>query len=432
MCALTHSASIAQPLFVTGPIQIPISIMPTSSAPFSPPGVASTNTLSQLPVPDAVAQAHSEKLIALIVNEIAVAGGQISFARYMELALFAPGLGYYSAGARKFGEQGDFVTAPEISPLFSRALAQQLAEVLCTFDGAGEVLEVGGGSGVMAADILAGLEALDVLPAQYLILELSADLQARQRETLAARVPHLLERVRWLDELPASGFCGVIVANELLDALPVHCFVTGENGLQERCVSFAEGRFQWVSSTADELPLPEHLTKIVAELPPGYVSEISLVASGWVQSIASLLEAGVILLIDYGYAAAGYYHPRRNGGTLMCHYRHRAHDDPFVYPGLQDITAHVDFTAIAEAAVSVGLDVRGYNTQGFFLLGNDITGLAQSFDELDEQQQVLQAQQMRTLTLPAEMGERFKVIALARDYHQPLRGFAMQDLRHQL
>ncbi len=406
--------------------------MPTSSTLFSRPGITSASALSQLPAPDAAAQAHSEKLIAFITDEIVAAGGQISFARYMELALFAPGMGYYSAGARKFGEQGDFVTAPEISPLFSRALAQQLAEVLDTFDGTGEVLEVGGGSGVMAADMLVELETLDALPAQYLILELSADLQERQRETLATRVPHLLERVRWLHELPAPGFRGAVVANELLDALPVHCFVAHKNGLQERCVSFVEGRFQWVNNEKDELLLPEHLTEIIAKLPPGYASEINFAATGWIQSIANLLDAGVVLLIDYGYAAAEYYHPRRDGGTLMCHYRHRAHDDPFVYPGLQDITAHVDFTAIAEAAVSAGLDVRGYNTQGIFLLGCGISELAQPFDELDERQQILQAQQLRTLTLPTEMGERFKVIALARDYHQPLCGFVMQDLRHQL
>ncbi len=406
--------------------------MPTSSALFLRPGIVLANALSSLPLPDATAQTHSEKLIAFIADEIVAAGGQISFARYMELALFAPGMGYYSAGARKFGEQGDFVTAPEISPLFSRALAQQLAEVLDPFDETGEVLEVGGGSGVMAADILAELEALDALPAQYLILELSADLQERQRETLATRVPHLLERVHWLHELPAPGFRGVVVANELLDALPVHCFVTHKKGLQERCVSFAEGRFQWAGNETDELLLPEHLTEIITKLPSGYTSEINLAATGWVQSIANLLDAGVVLLIDYGYAAAEYYHPQRDGGTLMCHYRHRAHEDPFVYPGLQDITAHVDFTAIAEAAVSAGLEVRGYNTQGFFLLGNGISELAHSFEALNEQQQVLQAQQMRTLTLPAEMGERFKVIALARDYHQPLRGFALQDLRHQL
>ncbi len=391
----------------------------------------------QLPEPDAAAQAHSAQLIALMADEIAAAGGRISFARYMELALFAPGLGYYSAGAQKFGEQGDFVTAPEISPLFSRSLAHQIADVLKTFDGTGNVLEVGGGSGIMAADMLDELESLEVLPAHYFILELSADLQVRQQETLAAQVPHLLERVRWLNELPVPGFRGVVVANELLDALPVHCFLSAEstkteNTLQERGVSFTDGCFQWASDAADELPVPAHLCELVANLPPGYTSEINLAAMGWVQSIAERLEVGVVLLIDYGYSAAEYYHPRRIGGTLACHYRHRAHDDPFVYPGLQDITAHVDFTAIAEAAVAAGLAVCGYNTQGFFLMGNGITELAESFEALDERQQILQAQQMRTLTLPSEMGERFKVIALARDYDEPLRGFALQDLRHQL
>jgi len=400
--------------------------------PVSPVTDSIADQLSQLPAPAADAQAHSEKLIALIVDEITAAGGQISFERYMELALFAPGLGYYSAGSSKFGAQGDFVTAPEISPLFSRALAQQLAEVLTTFDGTGNVLEVGGGSGVMAADMLAELETLDVLPAQYFILELSADLQARQRETLAARVPHLLEHVRWLQELPAAGFRGVVVANELLDALPAQCFVTTENGVHERGVCFAEGRFQWVSNETKELPLPAHLAKFISALPTGYESEINPAAAAWVQSIAGMLEAGVVLLIDYGYAAAEYYHPRRNRGTLMCHYRHRAHDDPFVFPGLQDITAHVDFTAIAEAAFDAVLDVRGYNSQGSFLLGCGITELAHAFEDMSEQQQIMQAQQIRTLTLPAEMGERFKVIALARNYDEPLRGFAMQDLRHQL
>lgn len=411
----------------------------------SRPHNASAENQLSLPEPDAEAQAHSEKLIALITDEIAAAGGRISFARYMELALFAPGLGYYSAGASKFGEQGDFVTAPEISPLFSRALAMQVAEVLLAMDAdsgserrgevLGEVLEVGGGTGVMAAEMLAELEQLDALPARYAILELSADLQARQRQTISERVPHLLERVDWLTALPAPGFRGVVVANELLDALPVQCFCMTEDGLRERFVSFEDGRFKWVTAEADTLTsqLPPDLLEQLSALPVGYQSELNLAANAWVEAIAEMLGAGVVLLIDYGFPRHEYFHPQRRRGTLMCHYRHRAHEDPFVYPGLQDITAHVDFTAIAEAAVSAGLDVRGYNTQGFFLLGCGLTELAQPFDSLhDERQQILQAQQIRTLTLPAEMGERFKVIALARDYENPLRGFAMQDLRHQL
>lgn len=409
-------------------------------------------SLLQLPAPDAEAQAHSERLITLIADEIAAAGGGISFARYMELALFAPGLGYYSAGASKFGEQGDFVTAPEISPLFSRALAQQVAEVLTALDptgkatGSGEVLEVGGGTGCMAADMLAELETLGVLPARYSILELSADLQARQRQTLSERVPHLLPRVQWLDALPAPGFRGVVVANELLDALPVHCFRVhkrgmGEAGLQERCVGFEQGRFLWrsddpVLSLALLQQLPVALLDQLSGLPDGYESEVNLAASAWIEAIAERLAAGVVLLIDYGFPRHEYYHPQRSRGTLMCHYRHRAHDDPFVYPSLQDITAHVDFTAIAEAAVSAGLEVPGYNTQGLFLLGCGLAELAQHSDdpaaEQNERQQILQAQQIRRLTLPGEMGERFKVIALSRNYAHPLRGFALQDLRHQL
>jgi len=231
------------------------------------------------------------------------------------------------------------------------------------------------------------------------------------------------------------------VANELLDALPVHCFSVGEEGLQERCVSFENGRFQWTNGKEDQnnlvqkkalqKQLPEEALAQFKTLPEGYQSEVNLTANGWVDAIAGMMETGVVLLIDYGFPRHEYYHPQRNRGTLMCHYRHRAHDDPFVYPGLQDITAHVDFTAIAEAAVSAGLDVRGYNSQGFFLLGCGITELAQSHEELDQKQQVLQAQQIRTLTMPTEMGEKFKVIALSRNFDNPLRGFAMQDLRHQ-
>lgn len=411
--------------------------MPVSTNPAN----SSTDNLLQLPTPDAEAQAHSEKLIALIADEIATAGGRISFARYMELALFAPGLGYYSAGASKFGEQGDFVTAPETSPLFSRALAHQVADVLLTIDdGAGctEVLEVGGGTGAMAAEMLTELEALNALPGRYAILELSADLQARQKQTISERVPHLLDRVQWLTAMPEPGFRGVVVANELLDALPVHCFSVNEEGLQERFVSFENGRFQWTNGEAEseksalQKQLPDDALETFKTLPVGYESEINLTANSWIDAIAEMIETGVVLLIDYGFPRHEYYHPRRNTGTLMCHYRHRAHEDPFVYPGLQDITAHVDFTAIAEAAVSAGLDVRGYNTQGFFLLGCGLAELVQSHESLDEQQQVLQAQQIRTLTLPTEMGEKFKVIALSRNYENPLRGFAMQDLRHQL
>ncbi|HEB93611.1 MAG TPA: SAM-dependent methyltransferase [Gammaproteobacteria bacterium] len=384
--------------------------------------------LVRLPEPDEKARAHSMALIRLIVDEIAGAGGQISFARYMALALFAPGLGYYSAGSQKFGASGDFVTAPEISPLFSRCLARQTTEVLENLGG-GDVLEVGGGSGIMAADLLAELALLGRLPERYFLLELSADLRQRQHETLAQKVPHLLARVQWLDSLPDGGFRGVVLANELLDALPVHLFQVEADGFTERCVTWRDGRFQWCSAGIGDVALAQGLAMRGEGLPEGYVSELNLAAGGWIGSVATLLQAGVVLLIDYGFPRHEYYHPQRDRGTLMCHYRHRVHDDPFVYPGLQDITAHVDFTAIAECAVDSGLDVLGYNTQGLFLLANGITELAQSDDE---REQLRLAQQVRTLTLPGDMGELFKVMALGRNYDVPLRGFMLQDLRGKL
>jgi SAM-dependent MidA family methyltransferase len=395
--------------------------------------------LSRLPLPDSGAQAHSEKLIKLIRDEIENAGNQISFVRYMELALYAPGLGYYSAGSRKFGELGDFVTAPEVSSMFSQTLARQVSEVLMSLNETGfekgDVLEVGGGNGVMAADMLAELDRLQSLPGCYFILELSADLRQRQQEMLSKRVPHLLSRVQWLDELPDPGFRGVVVANELLDALPVHCFSLEEDGIKERFVTWQDNRFRWVSSEPESIVLKEMLRKqlesVTKDLPVGYQSEVNLAANAWIASIANMLEAGVVLLLDYGFPRHEYYHPERSTGTLMCHYRHRAHDDPFVYPGLQDITAHVDFTAIAETAQASGLDVSGYTTQAYFLLSNGLTELAEA-NTNNERDQLLHAQQIRTLTMPNEMGELFKVMALTKSYESALTGFSMLDVRHKL
>jgi SAM-dependent MidA family methyltransferase len=395
--------------------------MPTSPA----------DARADLPLPDAAAQAHSARLIALIRDAIAAAGGRITLARYLELVLYAPGLGYYSAGSRKFGPAGDFVTAPEISPLFSRALARQVAELLQT-SGGDCVLEAGAGSGVMAADLLAELETLACLPARYDILELSGDLRARQRATLSARVPHLLPRVHWRERLPTAPFNGVVLANELLDALPAHGFRVHDGVIEERYVTWTGERFAWAWGAPSTPQLAARLAPLAAGLPSGYASEINPAAEDWVRAMAAVLARGAILLLDYGFPRREFYHPQRDQGTLMCHYRHRSHPDPFLYPGLQDITTHVDFTAIAEAAHGAGLTVSGYTTQAAFLLANGIAELAQASGAHDERARLQAAQQVRTLTQPEEMGELFKVMALTRGIDTPLRGFALLDQRHRL
>ncbi len=384
----------------------------------------------ELPPPSAEALAHSERLAAQIREVIAAAGGRLGFDRFMELALYAPGLGYYSAGSRKFGEDGDFVTAPELSSLFSRCLARQCHEILSGLKG-GDILEFGAGSGVMAADILAELEQLQCLPERYFILELSAELRARQQETIGQQVSHLVERVVWLDNLPPVGFRGVVLANEVLDAMPVHRFRIQAGKPRELYVVLEGDGF----ALSEEEP-GEELAAALARLPQlefadGYESEINLRAEDWVHSLGDFLEQGVVLLIDYGFPRREYYHPQRSRGTLMCHYRHRAHDNALLLPGLQDITAHVDFTAVAEAALEAGLSVRGYTSQANFLLANGLTELLNEAQG-DVRQQLSQAAQVKRLTMPGEMGELFKVMALTRGWDRPLQGFALRDERGRL
>ena len=399
-----------------------------------------------LPAPDAATQAHSDRLCGLIRDEIEVSGGQITFARYMDLALYAPGLGYYSAGAHKLGQAGDFVTAPELSSLFSRCVARQCQQVLALLGG-GDILEVGAGSGVMAADVLAELEMLDCLPGRYFILEVSADLRQRQQQTVATRVPHLASRVRWIDTLfagidtlPVAGFQGVVLANELLDAMPVHVFGVNAPDRYERYVAWDGARqFVWRDGTLSDARLDERIAMLVneqahegGEFAPGYISEINLAAEDWLRSIAALLKRGMVLLVDYGFPRHEYYHAQRSGGTLMCHYRHRAHPDPLILPGLQDITAHVDFTALAEVASEVGLSVAGFTTQAYFLLSSGLGEMAAASDQTDVRQHLRVTQQVKKLTLPSEMGELFKVMALTRDVDVPLLGFMFQDQRRRL
>jgi SAM-dependent MidA family methyltransferase len=383
-----------------------------------------------LPSPSPEACAHSQRLVAAIVGEIGAAGGWISFARFMEMALYHPGLGYYTAGARKFGAAGDFVTAPEMTAYFGRALAAQVAEVMSA--SAPHLLEVGAGSGRLAADLLLELERLGALPVHYDILDLSADLRERQQATLAAAVPHLLARVRWLDCLP-EAFSGVVVANELLDAMPAHVVAWREDGIFERGVGLdQQGRFTWNERPASGalLAAAEEIGR-QCSLPPGYESEISLAARAWSAEWGHRLQHGALLLIDYGFPRREFYHQQRGRGTLMCHYRHHSHPDPFYLPGLQDVTVHVDFTAIIAAADTAGLDLLGYTSQGQFLLNCGILDLLAT-EPTDTTDYIRAAGAINKLLMPHEMGELFKVIGIGRGIDQPLRGFASGDQSRRL
>lgn len=384
---------------------------------------------SSLPEPSEAAKAASRELSRRIVAEIAAAGGWISFARYMELALHCPGLGYYGGGAWKFGASdvgGDFVTAPELTPLFGQTLAAQIGQIMAASEPV--LMEVGAGSGRLAADLLAGLDSAGKLPDRYLILELSGELRSRQRETIATAAPALLDRVTWLDELPET-FSGCVVANELLDAMPVHALAWRAEGVMERGVSFADNRFTWA-----ERPAAGYLAQAAAILPvtAPYESEIGLAAASWVAEWGRRLERGALLLLDYGLPRHEYYHPGRNGGTLRCHYRHRAHDELFSWPGLSDITAHVDFTAIAEAGHGAGLDVLGYTSQSSFLINLGLGELLAERRASGDSSGLRAAGAVQILISPNEMGELFKVIALGRGIEAPLRGFIRGDRTHTL
>lgn len=384
--------------------------------------------LADFPQPDSDARFHSEALIAILVSQIEAAGGAIAFDEYMRRTLYTPGLGYYSGGSRKFGAEGDFITAPEISPLFSQCLARQCAQVLRAIDKA-EILEFGAGSGAMAAELLLELESLQQLPARYQILELSAELRERQQQTLQQRAPHLFPLVVWLDSLP-EAVNGVILANEVLDAMPVHRICKQQGHWLEQYVGWSGERFQWQSGPLTEA-IPAPMLSVLSEMPDGYCTELAVEARQWVGQLGQCLQHGLILLIDYGFPRHEFYHPQRSDGTLMCHYRHRAHDDPFVYPGLQDITAHVDFTAVAEAALEAELSVYGYSSQAMFLLGCGLTDMVEGVE--DDAERIRLAQQVKTLTLPSEMGELFKVMALGSGLVETeLMGFAIHDMRGKL
>jgi len=384
-----------------------------------------------LPQPSPDALAHSTRLVQLLTEAVHAAGGWIPFSRYMELALYAPGLGYYSGGARKFGPGGDFITAPELTPLFGQALAGQVEQVMRL--SAPHVLEAGAGTGLLAADLLLELERRGMLPERYDILELSGELRERQFDTLAQKVPHLAQRVRWLDALPDT-FAGIVIANEVLDVMPVHLVVMRADGCYERGVALDDGgTLRWADSPARgaaaeaaaalDLPRPER---------GEYVTEVNLAARAWVGEWAARLEAGALLLIDYGYPRAEYYLPSRSSGTLLCYYRHHAHGDPFLWPGLNDITAFVDFTSVAEAAFEAGLDVLGYTNQAAFLFNCGVLECLARRGPEESAGYIRAARAVQRLTTPQEMGELFKVLALGKALSEPLLGFSRGDRLHAL
>ena len=384
---------------------------------------------SALPVPDREALAVSQELSTRIAAEIARSGGWLSFARYMEMALYEPGLGYYSNPGQVFGAAGDFVTAPELTPLFGATLARQVSPWLKdpALAGSGQVvLEVGGGSGMLAAQLLNALDNVGHHEVRYLILELSAERREHQRQTLKSLAPGLMDRVGWLETFPES-FAGVVVANELLDAMPVQLFewqADAEADLQEMGVAWVDGQFAWAPRPADAV-LTETVTALRNRLGPEgaqwhspYRSEVCPAQQAWMRTLADCMTAGVVLLLDYGFAAPEYYHPQRDQGTLMCHYRHRSHADPFLWPGLSDITAHVDFTALARAATAEGFSLVGYTSMAAFLLN---AGLLDELADLPREPESFwfaQAQAVQQLISEAEMGELFKVIAFEKNLRE--------------
>ncbi len=391
----------------------------------------------RLPEPGEDARAHSERLADLIRGQIAAARGAIPFSRYMELALYAPGLGYYSAGARKFGAEGDFITSPGLGPVFAQCVARALAPVLRGLGEDAAFFELGGGNGDFAADALLKLARLGALPSRYWMLEPSADLRERQQAHLRKRLPdELFGRLQWLDGPPTDDWRGVLFANEVLDALPTPRFAIREGEVyEEHVVLDAQGALMRVDQPADALLLAavRHVERDnESPLPDGYRSEILPQLPYWLQAVGGLLREGAMLFCDYGYPRREYYRHERSDGTLVCHYRHRAHGDPFFLPGLQDLTAFVDFTALAEAGVNAGFDFAGYCSQSSFLMANGLPDVLAEIDaETDEANRYRRHQEVKRLTLPGEMGERFQFMGFQRG--ADLRpAFSLGDLSRRL
>ncbi len=396
--------------------------------------------MTALPIPSAESQHYSQQLCDLVQKKIATSGGWINFSEFMHMALYTPQLGYYSGGSQKFGTMqnggGDFITAPQLTPLFAQALARQVAQVVSLTQG--NILELGAGTGQLAADLLLALDNLGQLPDQYCILEVSSHLRLTQQELLKEKLPIvLLEKVVWLDALP-TNFVGIILGNEVLDAIPVHLLVKKNNDLYERGVVFDEG-FKWQDIPLKDKSLhDDKLSNLIDadELPNDYLTEVCPAAAGLIHSLATVLQTGAILMIDYGFSAREYYHPQRNEGTLMCHYQHYAHSNPLINIGLQDITAHVNFTAIAEVGLAQDLSLHGYCNQAQFLLNCSILDLLSAVSPDDTAVYMPMAAAVQKLLSPTEMGELFKVILLTKNLAEDddllLLGFVSGDKSHTL
>lgn len=377
-----------------------------------------------LPEASADALAVSQTLARTIAAEIADRDGWMPFSRYMELALYAPGLGYYTAGSRKFGEGGDFVTAPELTPLFAQTLARQLAELLPQT--AGHIVEFGAGSGRLAADLLLALHELGCEPASYSIVDLSPDLIERQRATIASLPPALAAKVRWLPTLPDS-VDGILLGNEVLDAMPVELVRrNADKQVQQRGVTVRDGALCFDDRDFADPQLAALADRLLPQI-PDYDSEISLANRAFIRTLAGVLARGAILMIDYGHSAGEYYHPERSMGTLLGHYRHHTVQDPFYLPGLMDLTTHVDFSAVAQSGIDTGLDLIGYTSQAQFLINAGITELLSFLDAANVKDYLPVAKAAQRLLSPQEMGETFKVIGFGKQVAIDWRGFSQGD-----
>ncbi len=384
--------------------------------------------MQELPEPSSLLQQQTQRFLAWLQQRIDQAGGKITFAEYMQHALYHPEFGYYMHAKPKFGQQGDFVTAPEISALFSQCLARQVAQVLEN-TAVTDIVEFGAGTGVMAYEILQTLIKLKVKPKNYYILEISPELQKLQQQRLSGLDTDI--NVIWLNSLDDLSLNAIILANEILDAFPVELFKVDETALLQAYVMFEDNKLETLFSEklSDDFSKEVEALRKHYELTAPYLSEVNLQSRAWLKSIKSCLQQGVIFLIDYGFPGHEYYFPGRNMGTLMCHYQHLAHENPLLFPGLQDITAHVDFTAIAEQADELGLEIAGFSNQANFLIN---CGITESMQELPENEYFDVVQKVKTLLMPGEMGEIIKVLALISNLDLELLGFKNNDQRHRL